>query len=840
MALERVDATSTVRRAIADTIFANAQDRSISIVAAPPASGKTEVLRQIAQRAKDEGALFTQVTIPRGDNLKLVDELIRWIAHSGDEAAGRRFLLIDDFHRLSAEEAASLFAVAVDVEGGAVILASDRPLQAPVAGLRLKRQLAEYTMSQLALTRREVRALTRTTMADAMSRNFELLMQSTEGWVGAWRVIADRLEAGESLTRVAHDFSGPQSIFADYFEEEVLAHLPESLARFVTRFGILSPLSTELAADLYGPPGRELWEDARRLCAFLIESGGSARELSPHPMFRHFLAERLRRVDPEAFCELLRAAAGWFEKRGDWPEAIECLIAAGDEVSVAEKLQQNASEIFTRFGDATLLLGRGFVSERVVREIAPAIRPEAALIQRRLHPEQDANEILLRHDASSEEELNAILAYFAVDRFDAVRPMADRWLQKHSGDATQRALVALMLSAACYGTLAHREMRQALELGSAEIARVNSPFIETWISLEWAMYHVEGARPTVARHTIETVLTRSSVRGLLRHTLEMVQAHIEYRLGRFESASELIDRNLAPGTRHATLDMMVVGWTTAARCALRQSGLDDALAILEGAYSVVARRAGERGRLLLRLLACQLCLQADPRGRLAFVRSEMEQIQANSTTINAGPAFHEISKIVMARLMYEQGEFREANLLIQPIIRRTESSDRLLRWAEANIIRIAIAAAEGKTALALRLFWDCESATTDIAIAQLFIEEGRLLSSLIPHLLQQVESSGFEQRHRQLVNSLAETAGIANSSHQFDSGEELPSDVRLTRIEKRIMELVAKGLSNREIAERLSNSVPTVKWHLGNVFLKAGVKSRTAALVRLRDLNLLG
>jgi DNA-binding CsgD family transcriptional regulator len=57
----------------------------------------------------------------------------------------------------------------------------------------------------------------------------------------------------------------------------------------------------------------------------------------------------------------------------------------------------------------------------------------------------------------------------------------------------------------------------------------------------------------------------------------------------------------------------------------------------------------------------------------------------------------------------------------------------------------------------------------------------------------------------------------------------------LTRREAEVLELVALGLTNGEIAARLVVSRTTVRTHLENVFAKLGVHTRTAAVARLRD-----
>ena len=54
-----------------------------------------------------------------------------------------------------------------------------------------------------------------------------------------------------------------------------------------------------------------------------------------------------------------------------------------------------------------------------------------------------------------------------------------------------------------------------------------------------------------------------------------------------------------------------------------------------------------------------------------------------------------------------------------------------------------------------------------------------------------------------------------------------------------MLEALSKGLTNREIGERLYISQGTVKAHTSNIFGKLGVRSRTQAVVRAREFGLL-
>ena len=64
----------------------------------------------------------------------------------------------------------------------------------------------------------------------------------------------------------------------------------------------------------------------------------------------------------------------------------------------------------------------------------------------------------------------------------------------------------------------------------------------------------------------------------------------------------------------------------------------------------------------------------------------------------------------------------------------------------------------------------------------------------------------------------------------FSLNEQRLKDLGITKRELEILELIAQGMSNREIAEKLFVSENTVKTHSSRLFDKLGAKRRTQAV----------
>jgi NarL family two-component system response regulator LiaR len=78
-----------------------------------------------------------------------------------------------------------------------------------------------------------------------------------------------------------------------------------------------------------------------------------------------------------------------------------------------------------------------------------------------------------------------------------------------------------------------------------------------------------------------------------------------------------------------------------------------------------------------------------------------------------------------------------------------------------------------------------------------------------------------------------------NRNGNFILNTSLISQLELSKRELEVLSLLAQGLSNQEIAEKLFVSLSTVKTHIQNLFEKLDVKRRTQAIEKARSLNLI-
>jgi DNA-binding CsgD family transcriptional regulator len=109
------------------------------------------------------------------------------------------------------------------------------------------------------------------------------------------------------------------------------------------------------------------------------------------------------------------------------------------------------------------------------------------------------------------------------------------------------------------------------------------------------------------------------------------------------------------------------------------------------------------------------------------------------------------------------------------------------------------------------------------------VEEGRLLAKIIPgaRFLQLDSANHFMLAEEPAWARLVETLQDFLPRRSVEAGP----FAQLTERERELLELLARGLDNHQIAAHLEISEKTVRNHVSNVFAKLGVESRAQAIV---------
>jgi DNA-binding CsgD family transcriptional regulator len=89
------------------------------------------------------------------------------------------------------------------------------------------------------------------------------------------------------------------------------------------------------------------------------------------------------------------------------------------------------------------------------------------------------------------------------------------------------------------------------------------------------------------------------------------------------------------------------------------------------------------------------------------------------------------------------------------------------------------------------------------------------------------------------INTVVEKEAPINDHPAFMLNEKELDELGLSKRELEVLQLMASGLSNQEIAARLYVSLNTVKTHTSRVFEKLDVKRRTQAIEKAKRLSLI-
>jgi len=161
--------------------------------------------------------------------------------------------------------------------------------------------------------------------------------------------------------------------------------------------------------------------------------------------------------------------------------------------------------------------------------------------------------------------------------------------------------------------------------------------------------------------------------------------------------------------------------------------------------------------------------------------------------------------------------------LLDDILPTFEKYGHVRRLTEVFVLRSLVHAAQGRESMAKECLIQALELAEPEGYVGAFVENG---AALIPLL--------YQVRHR-----FPEYVGRLLTAFSAGESPVMPLHDSLTEREREIMELIALGYTNRQIADKLFISVGTVKGHVNHIFSKLDVSNRTQALLRARELNLI-
>ena len=119
---------------------------------------------------------------------------------------------------------------------------------------------------------------------------------------------------------------------------------------------------------------------------------------------------------------------------------------------------------------------------------------------------------------------------------------------------------------------------------------------------------------------------------------------------------------------------------------------------------------------------------------------------------------------------------------------------------------------------------------------RIFVDEGRPMAQLLSEAAAHGNMPNYTDKL--LAAFEAEEQKSADESHLPHAPSAQSLIEPLSQRELEVLRLIAQGLSNREISERLFLALITVKGHNRNIFRKLQVRRRTEAVARARELGL--
>lgn len=838
----------------------------IVVLQAPAGFGKTSLVAQWRREQLARGAVIAWLSADAGDDLQRfvqglvlavraasgrqafgtallegasaaadsIDAVTQWLAEVAQSALDL-VLIIDDADRLPAATARHGLAYLLHNQPPnlRVVVAVRGELDLPIGELVAYGQCTLVGTSLLRFTLEETMAIVRLRYgervdADGCARLHEL----TEGWPLGIQIALAALERAAQPRAALDAVSARPGDLFERFAAGLLADLDAGDLAFITRIAPLDHLHPDLCRALTASPdsSERLARLVRDTPLFVADEESEWCRL--HSLFRESLAVRFAALPAEEQSRIHARAAHWLAERGLLEEAAREALASGQRELAYDLAERCLYDTMAKGRQSAVLEWLGHLDEAEV-DRRPRLRLAAAwalgLSARHAEAARQVARIAERPgvDQALRYECALILsgaAWFAdePDRSLALfapwaeaPPVRDAWLLRVHGN--RMAFRALLLG----------EPREARRLRPAPSAQGDAlQYVERWSDFVAGLSHVWEGQVLLAEELLRPAHERADAdlgrRNQLTCMLAALLAAALWELDRPAEAAALLANRLDVLERVGLPETLLLAYRTAARVAAAERGEHRALELLESMYTVGLTR--KLPRLCIASLADQVRLHA-ARFRAETCRELCGRIDAilAGGALPQGPLWRRSVELLRALAG------GNAAIAAQDWARALDALHSAGTLAEASGLgrqRIEI--------MALRAFAlqrNGEDARALLAEASNLAQARglkRLLSDAHPALAEWAERA----------DSGSGEASAPPKRPEPPAARAVPSMV-LTPKEREVLELIARNLSNKEVALAMHVGEETVKWHLKNLFGKLDAATRKHAVRRARLLGLL-
>ncbi|OXS53812.1 hypothetical protein B1A99_28335 [Cohnella sp. CIP 111063] len=584
----------------------------------------------------------------------------------------------------------------------------------------------------------------------------------------------------------------------------LLSEAPPSLLPALTRFAMADrPLDDTLPAMSGGgsEPEPSLAELSRQGW-FVFACGDRPGQYTLHPMFASVLRRELQERDAHTYAAVLRENARRAEEEGRYVHAAEHEWAGGNRERAAGILLQYAHEVL-REGQLLPLLERFTEAEFERWPGLLFMYAELLIHARRIH--------------AAEHAADRLAAIIAADP-NVKLPSTDEPLCGYL--SALRSMIHFSKGEAELG-IAYME-RTARELEGPGRLHRHSVFLHPYTaSILRGKFAHYGVLPS-ALATFEYCLPRWGRQDTSFAVIRIGLGECYYEQGRLDLAEEQLRQGLTLGLDLNDPGLFVPAYVAWAQLKWRKGEKEAAwTALQEARNQLMERKLGER---LAVVDACEVKLRI------------REQDVRHVRKWAAAPAIEAVSPIPYER-MYEAFALLRAYLFLGRLAEALALAEKLLHAAltanhprdliEIHLILAHIHRKQGDTGQALEKLSRSLSEALSQGYVQMVVDDCEALTDL----LQQFRKDCRAAKQTELARFANVILKAVPRDDLFEA-ETAPSAAAdsLTRQEHRVYRLLAKGASNRTIADALSISVETVKKHCRHIYRKLGVANRKQAV----------